>query len=389
MGRRRNRYDRQAADSTPPDADGQPRLDEDFLDALLGVGARLEAEPTEPVGVPIRDIMPDPLQPRRVMPNHLREAWLNGMPMEEVLHQWEVAAHTAAINAGVPLRWKHIIDQEDDLTALNESGPDHKEPPLPPVAEHWLDLVRLAGSIHQVGLEQPVTIYPDDGGGYRLIVGERRLLAFYLLDVQGFEGYTHIPAIKRPERHVWRQAFENGARQDLNAIGKARQLALLLMALNDGAWKPFRGKGQPGRAWYAQAADLRVPYGRAEAVTTVLGLKNPRHLRRYRALLTLPEEVWQLADEHDWTEGKLRSMVQAANNDPDQLVRIARIEAGLEVPPRAKRDPLTRSVERVIHRLEEVKAIEPNEDWTFQQREAVRRKIKEARQRLDEIERKL
>lgn len=389
MGRRRSKHDRQSAGSNRPDAGGRPQPDNDFLDAFLGVGAELQAQPVEPVGVPIRDILPDPLQPRRVMPGALREAWLNGTPAEEVITRWEVAAHAAAIDAGIPLRWKHIIDQEDDPTPLNEGGPDRKEQPLPPVAAHWLDLVRLAGSIHQVGLEQPVTVFPDETGGYRLIVGERRLLAFYLLDGQGLEGYTHIPTIKRPEAHVWRQAFENGARQDLNAIAKARQLALLLMALNDGAWKPFRGSGQPGRAWYAQAAELRVPYGRAEAVTTVLGLRNPRHLRRYRALLTLPEVVWNLADEHDWTEGKLRGMVGAASGDPDQLVRIARIEAGLEQPPREQRDALARSLERVIDRLEGLNQIEPHADWTFQQREAVRRKVQEARRRLEELERKL
>ena len=389
MGRRRNRHDRQGADSRPTDIEPMPRPDDDFLDALLGVGTHLEAQPVEPAGVPIRDIMPDPLQPRRVMPAALRDEWLNGAPADDVLGRWEVAAHAAAIEAGLPLRWKHIINQEDDTTALNEGGPEPKDQALPPVAARWLDLVRLAGSIHQAGLEQPVTVYADGGGGFRLIVGERRLLAYFLLDSQGFDGYTHIPAIKRAEPHVWRQAFENGARQDLNAVAKARQLALLLMALNEGEWKPFRGSGQPGRAWYAQAADLRVPYGRAEAVTTVLGLKNPRHLRRYRALLTLPEEVWDLADAHDWAEGKLRAMVQAANNDPDQLVRIARVEAGVELQPRKKTDPLTRSMERVINRLESVKAIEPLDDWTFQQREAVRRKIQEARARLDEIERKL
>jgi hypothetical protein len=389
MGRRRSKLDRQSAGSVRGGDTEQPQVDSDFLEVFLGIGAELQAQPVEPIGVPIRDIMPDPLQPRRVMPNELREAWLSGESAEEVLSRWEVAAHAAALDASMPLRWKHIIDQESDATPLNEGGRDEKERDLPPVAAHWLDLVRLAGSIHQVGLEQPITIYPDAGGGYRLIVGERRLLAFFLLDRQGLEGYTHIPAIKRQEGHVWRQAFENGARQDLNAIAKARQLALLLMSFNEGEYKPFRGSGQPGRAWYAQAAELRVPYGNAEAVTTVLGLKNPRNLRRYRALLTLPEIVWDLADEHDWAEGKLRNMVQAANGDPDQLVRIARIEAGLDQPPREVRDALTRSMERVITRLESLKQIEPHEDWTFQQREILRRKIQEARQQLEYIESKL
>lgn len=388
MGRRRDRRDRQSASSIRPEDASRPQVDDDFIDAFLGIGAELQAEVIEPVGVPIRDILPDPVQPRRAMPPELRDAWLRGEPADKVLDRWEVLAHAAAIDAQMPLRWKHIIDQEDDPTPLNEGGPERDRRELPAVAEHWLDLVRLAGSIHQTGLEQPITVYRD-GKGYRLIVGERRLLAYHLLDKLGYEGYTHIPAIKRAEPGVWRQAFENGARQNLNAISKARQLALLLMALNPGACAPFDGEGQPGQAWYAQAASLRVPYGRAEAVTTVLGLKNPRHLRRYRALLTLPGEVWELADEHDWTEGRLRDMIAEAGGDSDQLVRISRREAGLEQPVREHRDPLLRSVERVIARLNTLSQITPNRDWTYQQREIVRRAIQEARRRLDELEREL
>ena len=388
MVKRRNRYDRQEASSIASDASGGS-IDNEFLDVFLGVGSALEAEPVQPAGIPILDIMPDPVQPRRAMPPNLRSAWLNGEAAEAVLDRWETKAHAAAIDAGMPLRWKHIIDQEDDPTPLNEGGPDREGRPLPGVAARWLELARLAGSIHQAGLEQPVTVYADPRGGYRLIVGERRLLAFHLLSKMGYEGYTHIPAIKRDEAGIWQQAFENGARANLNAVSKSRQLALLLMALNDGQAKSYRGTGQPGRAWYAQAAEMRVPYGRAEAVVTVLGLKNPRQLRRYRALLTLPEEVWNLADENDWAEGKLRKMVQAANDDPVQLVRIARIEAGLEHPPHQTRDTLSRSVERVINRLDTLNKIEAHDDWTFQQRELVRKKIEETKRRLDEIEKQL
>ena len=387
MGRRRGGRDRQSAGSARPDTPNQQPVDDDFLDAFLGVGAELNAAPVDPVGLPLRDIWPDPAQPRRAMPAELRDAWLRGVPIHDVLERWEVAAHAAAIDARQPLRWKHIIDQEDDPTPLNENETG-READLPPVAVAWLTLVRLAGSIHQVGLEQPVTVYPVDQG-YCLIVGERRLLAFHLLHKLGYEGYSHIPAIKRQEAGVWRQAFENGARQDLNAVSKARQLALLLMALNPGAARPFTAQGQPDQRWYAQAADLRVPYGRAEAVATVLGLKNPRQLRRYRALLTLPGEVWELADAHNWPEGRLRGMIKAADGDSDQLVRIARIDAGLETFQQSRPDPAQKAVEQVVHKLEVIRQIKPSKQWSRQQREAVRQAIQDARRQLDELEQKL
>lgn len=389
MGRRRSKRDRQSASGNlQPDNISPPQVDDEFLDAFLEVGAELHAAPVEAAGLPIRDIMPDPVQPRRAMPAELRDDWLSGIVIDEVLDAWETAALAAAIDARMPLRWKHIIDQEDDPTPLNERGDDKKEHVLPPVAAHWMELVRLAGSIRQVGLEQPITVYPD-GRGYRLIVGERRLLAFHLLDRMGYDGYAHIPALKRSEPGVWRQAFENGAREDLNAIAKTRQLGLLLMALNPGQWEPFDDTGQPDQEWYAQAYQLRVPYGRAEAVTTVLGLKNPRQLRLYRALLALPELVWELADEHDWPEGRLRAMVKAAKGDSDQLIRIAREEAGLDPRIRPRQDPLAQSAAKVVNQLETVSQLKPNKDWTYQHREAVKRAIKEARRRLDSLEQEL
>ena len=62
----------------------------------------------------------------------------------------------------------------------------------------------------------------------------------------------------------------------------------------------------------------------------MLGLSSPRHMRRYRALLDLPREVWNWADEFDWTEGKLRGMVQRTQN-ADQLVRMAQNEVTLSL----------------------------------------------------------
>jgi hypothetical protein len=255
---------------------------------------------------------------------------------------------------------------------------------MPPGVAPWIELLRLAASINQAGLEQPVTAYAASEKQYVLIVGERRLLAFHILRWTGYDGYAQIPTLKREQYNVWSQAFENGARQNLNAISKARQLALLLMALN-GTWQPLDEGTQPDQAWYAQAAELRVPYGKAEAVATVLGLPGPVDIRRFRALLRVPDEVWKLADQHDWAEGKLRQMIQASGADSYQLVRIARIEAGLEPPDSPEPPPADKKARQWISQVVGGKR-PPIEQINDMERKAAFQAIEQAREALNEFE---
>ncbi len=118
---------------------------------------------------------------------------------------------------------------------------------------------------------------------------------------------------------VWRQAVENGARQDLNAIAKARQLARLLMAIyaDQGiTFVPYAEVVQPGgcdRAWYAQIADgdrFRIPRGTSEIILSAMGLKNPVQLRQYRALLNLPDDIWQAGDDLSFSENELTKLAR-------------------------------------------------------------------------------
>ena len=75
---------------------------------------------------------------------------------------------------------------------------------------------------------------------------------------------------------------------------------------------PYAEMVQPGacdRAWYAQIADgerFRIPRGTSEVILSVMGLKNPVQLRQYRALLNLPDDIWQAGDDLSLTEGEIR-----------------------------------------------------------------------------------
>lgn len=273
--------------------------------------------PVEPTDLPVVLITPDPIQPRRAMPELLRARWCDGAPVDGVLVEWDNRVQRNLAEHGIAAQWQDWLDVTG-LAARDEGQlaiQDHK---LHPDTRLWLAMLRLAASIYQTGLEQPITVYAE-GDIYRLLVGERRLLAFHLLGWLGHKAYTTIPAIVRDGYNPFSQALENGARQDLNAIGVARQLAILLKVLNS---VDIPAHGQPPQSWYAEATDLNIPRGEADRVAAMLGLPSPTTLRKYRRLLTLPPQVWTWADQFDWTEGRLRGWMRIAHSN-EELIRLA------------------------------------------------------------------
>ena len=121
---------------------------------------------------------------------------------------------------------------------------------------------------------------------------------------------------------VWRQASENNARDNLNAISRARQLSLLLMDLH--GWHNFSqfDACDSEQAFYAQVADgaaWRIPRGQGERLLNAMGLSDASQLRQYRALLRLPGELWRKGDDEDLSEGELRKMRAAL----DSVTRVA------------------------------------------------------------------
>lgn len=117
----------------------------------------------------------------------------------------------------------------------------------------------------------------------------------------------------------------------LNAIAQSRQYALLLMDLwsnherSPKQFQPYQGD-EHDREFYAQAADLDVPQGALYRLTTAMGVKDLAYLPRLRALLRLPDEVWLLADDHNWPEAQLRLLTEMPVED---AINRARYWAGL------------------------------------------------------------
>lgn len=271
---------------------------------------RVVARPT-----PISAIWADVKQPRRAIPISIRMHW-DGNPasVPDMLKQWCIVAQEAS---GVEI---------DVVALLNGQGEGLNTDNFPSVAQEFLALVRLAQGIKADGLINPITINESDGK-FLIESGERRWLAYHLLNMYLGETWSKIPAAKgNVNDSVWRQASENTQRRQLNAIGMARQIALLIMAargtppMASGTqyleYEDVVKNGASDRRYYAQVADgtvHRIPRGMGERIQAAMGL-GMEQISQYRRLLRLTEDetindaLWTKADVENWPEGWLRDV---------------------------------------------------------------------------------
>ena len=244
--------------------------------------------------IDILKIRPNPMQPRRVLPSQFR-----GGPLMSQIEAW---LDEVEMKSGRAFPLEALIMGKVELRAREERQATADELPL-------LRLADLAASIHQDGLTNPITV-AGSGDYYVIETGERRWVAYHLLNAYvGDDAYSAIPARRVAELNLWRQASENTARDNLNAIARARQIALLLMDMH--GWDNFAAieTFDYEQDFYAQVADSskwRVPYGRAEQLCAACGFENASRIRQYRALLRLSRDQWIAADDRDIAEFELR-----------------------------------------------------------------------------------
>lgn len=303
---------------------------------LTGIGQRLREQESEQIKanpVTIFQIMPDVKQPRRQVPSVLRpligdmrslfSAWLDAVALEWKMPPKVVDTHVRKILNG----------EEVQASEVYQSGGQERKAKV--MEESLMAVVLLAADIRRVGgLTNPITIAAS-GDGYVLETGERRWLAYHLLNlIYKGTAWTRIPARKVQAASVWRQASENTAREQLNAIGMARQFAILLMDLiGQDQFQPFDQmvqQGQSDRAYYAQVADgnlWRIPRGKGEQLCTAMGLASADMLRKYRDLLRLPDEVWTTADDLNWPERFIRSEIIEKAYNPQHMVTLTEMQA--------------------------------------------------------------
>lgn len=281
--------------------------------------------------ISIFEITPDPCQPRRAVPAKVR-AWTWGTGMPNLFDQWVFHASRETEDADVmPYIRDMVLDCGEETHPIQADGP---------ALAALLDLAGLAMSIRRDGLANPITV-ASQSDGYLIETGERRWLAFHLLHwLTGDTRWSKIPA-RVVTFDVWRQASENNARANLNAIGKARQFAILLMDLlraRGEGFAPFESFDRE-QDYYAQVADgeaHRIPRGQSEKLLNALGLKNPQQLRQCRALLSLESQIWTAADDANWSLTNLTEYLKTGKK-PDSdgytvLINTVSPENGAKTP---------------------------------------------------------
>ena len=320
-------------DNPVPDAEDEERPSLSMSDAdaaLFGELARVDVGRQTVRPVSIFDVYPDVKQPRRAVPLQVRQHW-SGQPRDiaSLFNAWLGLISAERQKAGQPdfdlndFLWAEAVEgrgrSEDDIdNAPGDAGP---------LEQSFGKIVELAVSIRRDGLVNPVTVQRSGRDQYQLETGERRWLAYHVLfgyfngesgKPQERSKWENIPAIIVDEFSVWRQASENAARADLNAIGRARQFAILMMDLLGQQGVGFQdyqelvGTGESDRAYYAQVVPHRVPKGKGEMLSNGLGVSHRAAFTRCRMLLELPDEVWIIGDNLNLPE--------------DELLRLARLE---------------------------------------------------------------
>lgn len=268
--------------------------------------------------LPVDQIFPDFAQPRRALPSSIRKYWNGNIDFESMAYLFEMWLKEVQIERkSKPLDvYSYLLgDITERAPAQLEESIGQVQSGVGAIESALLKVAILAASIRRDGLTNPITVV-QHGQVYMVETGERRWLAYHLLHLYFGEetDWFKIPARLMDSLSIWRQASENNVRADLNAVARARQLGLVIMAIyqEQGAkFRPFEiFKNE--QAFYAQVADpiqYKIPYGKGELVLNAMGFENKSTVKRYRDLLALPPEVWTRADDYNVPESILRQMV--------------------------------------------------------------------------------
>ncbi len=329
------------AQQTPTTQDIDEALYGDFI-ALDD--SRMDAEP-----INIFTIQPDLTQPRRTVVSACRHFW-DGQPdnIAVLFDAWMKAITSERFMLlGAELsederQSRSFFDVEAHLEGIDDRI--DRDYNAGPIESSFLKVVELAATIRRDGLTNAITV-ARSGVGHRLETGERRWLAFHLLYAfySGDDGrpderdrWQRIPARVVETASVWRMANENNVRADLNAIGKARQFALLMMDMYRQRGHEFASyndlvkTGMSDRQFYAQVFDgdkYPIPRGGTEKLLNAMGFTSRSQMSEHRALLNLPDSVWQWADDLNWAQRRVREMIRRAGGDRNNLIEVAMQEA--------------------------------------------------------------
>ena len=267
-------------------------------------------------------VRPDPVQPRRVLPENIHLRFHNNhVTPTQALRELVQLVQIAARHQGRP--FNSVLEL---LPNPDEEGEADTNTILSPEEQLLHDLVNLALTIRDDGQVNPLTVVDVSQGVTRLFrieTGERRYWATWLLRdfIPNYTGDGTIPCIIIPEKQssAFRQAKENTARSGLTAVALARQAALLLLTVHGYEIPAYAVSND----FYRQALelDLRSKREYTDAILSAMGGIKKGHFSAIKGLLRLADDALELADRHGIEEGKLRHVIALPAEYHAEIVR--------------------------------------------------------------------
>ncbi len=268
-------------------------------------------------------VRPDPLQPRRVLPERIHFAFHeNRLTPSQALRELVQLVQVAARQRGRPFH--NVLELLPDGEADEEE--ELPESKLSPEEQLLHDLVNLAVTIRDDGQVNPLTVVDASQGVtrlYRIETGERRYWATWLLRdfIPGYNGDGMIPCIVVPlgQSSVFRQAKENTSRTGLNAVAMARQAALLLLTIHGYEIPDYPVSFD----FYRQALELDMRGKReyTETILAAMGGIDKTRFRHYKSLLALSDDALELADRYGIDEYRLRPVLHLPTEVQAEMVQ--------------------------------------------------------------------
>jgi len=232
-------------------------------------------------------MMPDRFQPRRLLPTALRQPFYSGqIDCYQTAKKWLQMAKT---DAG-------IQEQVDRLMRMGSSFEEHGQ--IKPITGSWVESER-------------------GGFVFQIETGERRFWAACLQHAaQGGteEPQLRIEVVESPTR--MRQVLENRHAEPPSAVGQACEVAALI--LSELKLAPSRDI-QDEFEYFRLARAQRMPPGLWEKIMPVMDLTRPR-LVQLLNILSLPNQLLELADRHRIPERVLREILSAPQNQWESLI---------------------------------------------------------------------
>ena len=236
-------------------------------------------------------MLPDRFQPRRLLPNTIREDFFSG---RSTCYQSS-------------LEWLALARSDPGMAAEVEK------------------LLAMGSSFEEHGQIKSITgkwvTNPKGEFVFQIETGERRFWAACLQHVisdSSVEPLLRVEVVERPTRQ--RQVLENRHAEPPSAVEQACEVASLILAeLNV---TPDPESSEDDYDYFRQARTQRMPAGLWERIIPIMQLTRPRMVQLLN-ILQMPTAQLDLADRYRLSERVLREILSAPREQWDRMIKLS------------------------------------------------------------------